>query len=410
MVYVTGFKKSSFGMPSLEDFEMKNKTILVRVDLNSPIENGKLMQSGRFVAHAKTLKLFSKKGAKVVVLSHQGRSGKDDFLPLEKHAVLLTKLTGKKVNYINDIFGKTAQKAIKDLLPGNILLLENTRFFEGETLDLNPKKHSESKLVKNLAPFCDAFVLDAFSVAHRSHASTVGFIPIIPSFPGPVFEKELISIEKSFDSTLRPRCVILGGAKPKDSLIVADHLVNEDKADHILAGGLLGELFVFAQGYKLSKDKVKIFKDKDILSHAKALLKNHPEKIEVPVDLAVIENGKRKEYLVADLPKGAETGDFGKKTIDSFCKVILKSKKIIVNGPIGNYEKKEFEKGTKKILETVAKTNAFSLLGGGHTSTAIKEFNINSSHFSYISLSGKAFIEYLSGEKLPAIEALKDVV
>lgn len=400
-------KKHLLSMPCLEDFEMKGKTVLVRVDLNSPIENGELVQSGRFRAHAKTIELFSQKGAKTVVLSHQGRKGKEDFLPLEKHAFLLSRVTGKKIKYVSDVLGKKAQNAIKSLLPGDILVLENTRFWDGETLGLETKDHAESELVKNLAPLADAFVLDAFSVAHRSHASVVGFMPVLPSFPGPVFEKELVSIEKSFDSSLKPRCVVLGGAKPKDSLIVAGHLAGEDKADHIIAGGLLGELFVFAQGCRLSSDKAEIFEQGDMLPLAKDLLEKHPEKIEVPVDLAVIENGKRKEYKLCDFPQGTETGDFGKETIKRFCQIISRSKKIIVNGPIGRYEKKGFEQGTKKVLEAVAKTDAFSLLGGGHTSAAIKEFNIDSSHFSYISLSGKAFIEYLSGEKLPAIEALK---
>ncbi|MEM5829706.1 MAG: phosphoglycerate kinase [Candidatus Aenigmatarchaeota archaeon] len=397
---------------TLEDFELEGKTVLLRADLNAPYnkKEKRIEDCDRIREHAKTIKFLIEKGAKVVVIAHQGRKGEEDFTSLEQHAKLLSKHLGREVKFVNDVIGEKALNEIKNLKEGEVLLLENVRFLEEETQEKSPEEHSKSKLVQTLAPLADLFVQDAFSASHRSHASIVGFAPLLPTVAGKIMEKEISSVEK----VLQPEAnvFILGGAKPDDCLNIMEHFLEKklECVEKVLTCGTVGEVFLMARGYKLGKATEKFFEEKgflDLIPQAKRLLDEHQEKIEIPKDVAVEEGGRRKEVDIEELPSSSMILDIGRKTIENYVKIINRAKTIVVKGPAGVYEKEGFEVGTREILEAIANSKAFSLIGGGDTGLAIEKLGIGGEKFSYISLGGGALITYLSGKPMPGIEALK---
>jgi phosphoglycerate kinase len=400
------------GIQTLDDVDVKNKTVLLRVDINVPYdpETERIADSDRLREHAKTIRELSDKRAKLVILAHQGRKGDPDFIPLKQHAKLLTKHVGKKVEYVDDIVGEKAKEKIKSLKPGEIILLDNVRFLEDEAINKSPEEHRNSSIVKNLAPLADIFVNDAFSAAHRSHASLVGFTAVLPSYAGRVMEREITSLEK----VLSPEGInvyIMGGAKPEDCLAIMSFLLkNKSQAmEYALTCGVLGEIFLLAKGHDLGKGTLEYLKKKDFLKlvdQAKEMLKDYGDRIKMPVDVAFEANG-RSEISVDSLPVEEMIKDIGMKTVKEYEKIIENAKTIVLKGPPGVYEEKNFSLGTKKILEAVANSKAFTLVGGGDTILALKKLGIEKNRFSYVSLAGGALITYLSGKSMPAIEALK---
>lgn len=397
---------------TLDDIDVKTKTVIIRVDLNSPFDGQKrkILDNERIKAHAKTIKELSNKKAKVVILSHQGRKGDTDFIHLNQHATLLSKHIGKKVGFVNDIIGRKAVEKIKSLKAGEIILLDNVRFLSDETLELPTEKHAKNRLVKTLAPLADFFVSDGFSVAHRSHASVVGFAKFLPCIAGRVMEKEITSIEKVF--TTKDRNVFaLGGAKVEECIAIMKFLLKKPKAiGHVLTSGVLSELFLIAKGYKLGKGTDDFLRKKNYLKFVpilKELVKKYGRRIELPVDIAIKVGGNRKELLIEKLPVEQQILDVGKKTIGKYSWIIKKADVIVVKGPAGVYEKDGFEIGTRLLFRTVAKSKAFSLVGGGDTTTAIEKIRVNKKRFSYVSLGGGALITYLTGKQMPGISILK---
>ncbi|MFH1545642.1 MAG: phosphoglycerate kinase [archaeon] len=386
---------------------ISGRTLIVRADFNSNIQNSRPVISSRIIEHAKTLKELSRKKTRLIVLSHQGRKGEKDFTSLKEHSKILSRLTGKKVLFSE--WNNFIQK-VKNLKKGQILLLENTRFLENETKELSPLEHSKEKWIQDLAKEADLFVLDAFSVSHRSHASVVGFLPLLPSCIGGVMEKELNSLSKALSFTQKPRLLILGGIKPKDSIKTIEFFLKQGKADKVLLGGALSEVFLSAQGHKLGAKDSFIRKKNftEFIPKAKELLNKYGSRILLPIDLAFDENKKRKELSVDDLPSKYFSKDIGERTIKLYSDEIAKARMIVFNGPFGVFEEKEFSLGTKSILKSIASSNAFSFLGGGDTETALLSFKIPKNRFSYVSLSGKASLKFLSGKTLSAIEELKN--
>jgi len=360
---------------------LKNKTVLLRVDLNSEISKGKPVISDRMIEHSKTISLLKKKKAKIVVLAHQGNPGRD-FTSLKGHAKLLNKYT--KVQFIQDIIGKKAQKAIKSLNPGEALLLENVRFLKEE---YKPSKNS--KLVKILSKLCDYYINDALSISHRAQTSIVSLPKVLPSAMGPVLENELKHIKKVKKSTL----FILAGAKPKDVILLA-------KNSKVLVAGYLGQLTLMSRGNKLNQEKY-LKKSLKLLPKIKKL-----KHLITPVDYAIESNGKRKELPLKNFPN-KEIMDIGSKTIKLFIKEIKKARSIFLKGPVGYCEDPKFCKGTKAILKTIEKSKVPTVIAGGHINTSINKFKINKKKLGYVSLSGGALVRYITGENLPGLEALK---
>ncbi len=397
---------------TLDDFDVKDKTVLVRVDFNSPVdpETKKVLSDTRIRAHGETtIKELAEKGAKVVILAHQGRPGEPDFISLEQHAEILGKILGKPVKFVDDVYGEKAQKAIRELKSGEILVLDNVRKFPGERKKATPEEHSKSELVMNLAPLADIFVNDAFAAAHRAHASIVGFTVLLPSAAGRIMERELKALSKVLENPEKPCVYILGGAKADDSLQISKYVLDNNIADHVLTGGITGHLFLVARGYDLGKPNMELLEKKELMGLVpgiKELMEKYPGKIETPVDLAVEVEGKRKEITVEELPTEHPIYDIGTKTIEKYSQIISNAKSIVFSGPPGVYEKEEFLKGTKGLFEAIASSNAFSLVGGGHSVAAVHSLGL-ADKMSYISTAGGALIEFLMGKELPGVAALE---
>ena len=397
---------------TLDDFDVKNKVVLVRVDFNSEIDpvTKKVTSDVRIRAHAEsTLKELAEKGAKTVVLAHQGRKGDPDYTPLKEHAEILGKILKCQVKYVDDLFGDKAKAAIKNLQSGEILVLENVRGWDKETKSMTPEEASKTELVQNLAPLADLFVNDAFAAAHRGHVSMVGFTAVLPSAAGRIMERELKSLSKALEKPEKPSVYVMGGAKADDSLEISKYVLGNGIADYVLTGGVTGQLFSAAKGFDLGKGNMAYLAKKELtglIPGIKALEEQFGDKVMVPLDFALDVNGKREEISVSKLPTENSIMDIGAKTVEAYAKIISSAKSIVVSGPMGVYENKEFNYGTKKVFEAIANSKAFSLAGGGNTIAAIQEYGLTKK-IGYISTAGGALIEFLMGKKLPGVVALE---
>jgi phosphoglycerate kinase len=400
---------------TLDDFNVKDKTVIVRVDFNSEIDpqTKNVTSDVRIRAHAEsTLKELAEKGAKTVVIAHQGRKGDDDFIPLNQHAEILQKILQRPVKYVDDLFGEQAQAAIKSLKPGETLVLGNVRGWEGETKNGTPEQQSKTPLVQNLAPLADLFVNDAFSAAHRGHASMVGFTAVLPSAAGRIMERELTSLSKALEKPEKPCVYVMGGAKADDSLEISKYVLSNGIADYVLVGGVTSQLFLAAKGVSLGKGVVEFLAKKELTQYLpgiKSLIEQYGDKIVVPVDVALDFGGVRKEVTVTQLPTDYPIYDIGHQTVENYAKIIATAKSIVVSGPMGVYENPQFCYGTKNVLQAIADSEAFSLAGGGNTIAAIQEYGLTKK-ISYISTAGGALIEFLMGKKLPGVSALETAV
>jgi len=312
---------------------------------------------------------------------------------------------------VDDVIGEKAKKEIKSLRPGEILLLDNVRFLEDETPNKPPEEQAKTQIVRNLAPLADLYVNDAFSVAHRSQASVVGFTPVLVSCAGRNLAGEIGPLEGIFETMKMSKydTFIVGGAKPNEPLDVASHVLGDGTVEKVLTGGIIGQLFLMAKGVDLGAPGEYIRRkgwDK-FLPQAEKLITEHGDKIETPIDLAVDLDGERKEILVEELPTAYDALDIGGKTMEKYTEIINDSITIGVKGPMGMYEDDRFGLGTKKILEAVGKAHAITLIGGGHTLNAIEKYGVDKTMYTHVSLGGGSLITFLSGKPMPAIEALK---
>lgn len=397
---------------TMDDFDFKDKTVLVRVDFNSPVdpETKKVLDDTRIRAHAETtIKELTEKGAKTVILAHQGRPGEPDFIPLKQHAEILGKILDKAVKYVDDVFGEKAQKAIRELKSGEVLVLENVRTFADERKKGSPEDHAKSEFVKKLAPLADVFVNDAFAAAHRAHISIVGFTAVLPSVAGRIMERELKALTKVLEAPEKPCVFIMGGAKGDDSLEISRYVLKNNIADYVLTGGVIGHIFLVAKDVDLGKPNMQFLEKKGLMGLVpgiKELMKEYPAAIMVPVDVAIDVEQKRKEIAVDELPTDYAIYDIGTETAKKYGELIKKAKSIVISGPMGVFENKEFMVGTKKVFEAAAASEAFSLVGGGHTVAAVEELGL-ADKISYISTAGGALIEFLMGKQLPGVVALE---
>jgi phosphoglycerate kinase len=387
----------------IADYPVKGKKVLLRVDLNCPVKGGKIIGDTRIRAHAGTIKELSDRGARVIILSHQGRRGREDFMSLEQHTKVLHHILKRDVIYVDDVVGERARKAVTSLRDGEILVLDNVRHLHCET------EHpiGEGELVFHLAPLADYYVLDALSVAHRRHSSVVGFARHIPCFAGDILASELEAVDQVRHG--KDVTFIFGGSKVEDSFAVMKKWLADGRAREVLVGGALSVLFLYASGCPVG-DSLTYLKDSKLMDkvpEAKELLDRFDGKIVLPVDVGLSIDMKRHETDAQSIKKG-QIWDIGAKTIGRYTEVINNSHCIVMNGPAGVYELDDFSHGTRALLESVANSDAFSLLGGGHTISAIERFGLDKAHFGYVSLSGKALIEYLCGQTLPGIAALDD--
>ncbi|AEG17274.1 phosphoglycerate kinase [Methanobacterium paludis] len=396
---------------TIDDFDLEDKTVLVRVDINSPVDpnTGLILDDTRIKLHAGTIKELSDKGAKTVILAHQSRPGKKDFTTLEQHARSLSKILNHEVGYIDDIFGSNARNAISRMQRGDIILLENVRFYSEEVLKREPRLQAETHMVKKLAPLADYFINDAFAAAHRSHASLVGFAFKLPSGAGRVMERELKALYNALSNVKKPCVYVLGGVKVDDSIMVMEHTLENGSADYVLTTGLVANIFLLGAGFDIGEYNKKFIETKgywDYVKKAEELLKKFNGKIKIPVDLALFIGGKRVEFPVSKLPN-EPIYDIGTETLKQYAEIIRSAETLFANGPAGVFEMEDFNIGTEDLLNAIASSPGFSIIGGGHLAAAANQMGL--SGISHISSGGGASINMLAGEKLPVVEVLKQV-
>ena len=396
---------------TMDDFDFGGKTVLVRVDFNSPMDPGigEIMDDSRIRVHVPTFEELIGKGARVVVLAHQGRYGDPDFVSLEPHAKILGNILGKPVAFVDDVYGEKARNAIRNLKNGEILVLENVRFVKEEKAKMPPEKRAKTDFVRSLSELADYFVNDAFSAAHRGDTSIIGFAQVLPAVAGPLMEREAETLDKVSKNPEKPAVYALGGVKLEDTFAVIRHVLREDIASKVLVSGLVANSYLLAKGYDLGEVNNSLIEKKGhllYLSSAKDVLDEFGDKIALPVDLAYDDAGKRVEIGLEGLPVEKPIKDIGIKTTEKYSQILREAKTIVLNGPPGVFEEENFAEGTRRIFEAVAESEAFSIIGGGQTTAALRRFGLEKK-VSYSTVAGGAFITYISGEKLPAIEALK---
>lgn len=396
-------------LPTLDQVEVRGKTVLLRVDVNSPLDpkTGEILDDSRMRECAPTVKELAEKEARVVVLAHQGRPGDEDFSRLEKHARRMEEILGRPVKYVPDLLGPSAKEAIRALKPGEILLLENVRFLAEESLTGSPEQLAKTFLVRELSQLADLYVNDAFGAAHRAQPSLVGFGPVLPTYAGRLMERELKGLGKAREPE-RPCLYILGGGKSKDSMGMIENVLSKGIADLVLTGGLVAQLFLAASGVELGETNVRILREKGFEKEkekARKLLSEYGSKIKLPVDLAVEREGRREEVEVSRFPVDLPVKDIGSKTIREYSELIKRARTVVANGPLGVFEQEGFEKGTVEVLRAMADSGAYTVVGGGHIVAAAEKAGVLP-RLGHVSTGGGACISFLAGEPMPVVELL----
>lgn len=396
---------------TIDDFDVEDKTVLVRIDINAPVDPGSgiILDDTRLKLHAQTVKELSNKGAKVVILAHQSRPGKKDFTTLSQHADALSDILNLRVKYIDSLFSNAAKEAIKSLRPHEILLLENVRFFSEETLSRTPLEQSKTLLVSHLSPLIDYFVNDAFAAAHRSQASLVGFTVNTPSAAGRVMEKELTVIQDALDNVDHPCVFLLGGMKPDDSIDVMENVLSNGTADSVLTTGIVGNIVLWASGAdigQVNKDFIISKGYEDMVARSKDLIDRFGDKVKYPIDVACQIDGNRVDIDSDEIPNES-IFDIGEKTIAFYANEIRNAKYIFANGPAGVFEDPNFAMGTEDLINAMANSEGFTLIGGGHIAAATAGLGLED-QMSHLSSGGGACISMLAGKELAAVEALKN--
>lgn len=406
------------GMCTLDDFNLKGKTILARFDMNSPLhpKTREPVDITRIEMSLPTLKELTEKGARTVILIHQGSDVEyHNYASTQPHAKIVTRLLGKPVDYIDDVCGPAARDKIKTLKNGQILMLENVRFMAEEMtlfetkLNLSPEEQAKTQVVKKLAPLADYYLCDAFAAAHRCQPTLVGMEEVLPSLMGRLFEKEITSLNQLLKNPKKPCVFILGGAKIQDAFLMINSILKNNIANTVLATGLVAHVMLLAKGISLGKSSEELIKKKNLeeyIEKSKNILHKFNNKIKLPIDFAYSVSGEREEVKISSLPIDNLLMDLGKNTISEYEAIIKDAKTVFFNGPAGVFEKTETEFGTKSILTAIAKSTVFSALGGGDSIAALNKYNL-AKNISYISTGGGALVRFLSGEELPVIKALK---
>jgi len=387
--------------------------VLVRLDLNSPVEDGEVQDNRRFQRHAETVRELADRDCAVVLMAHQGRPGRDTFVSLDQHADILGSYIEREVRFVADTYGDEALAAIDDLDGGEVLLLENTRMCDEELPEEDPEVKAETEFVKALAPHFDAYVNDAYSAAHRSHASLVGFPLVLPAYAGRVMETEYEAntaiAEREFDGQVT---MAVGGTKATDIIDVMGHI--GDKVDDFLLGGVAGQLFLRAKGYPLGHDTAP---DMDLFDsqyeetkdQIEAILDERGDQVTLAHDMAYEgEDGDRVEVDVDELADNdIDFLDIGTDTAEGYADVLRESDAAFVKGALGVFEDERFSVGTVTVLEAIAETDCFSVVGGGDTSRAIGMYGMSEDDFGHVSIAGGAYIRALTGADLAGVQALE---
>ncbi len=402
----------------LQGMNVRNKRVLLRLDINSPIDvkTKRIVNDNRIKKSLPTLRYLMDGGAKTAIIAHQGDTlDYHNLIPMAEHAERLTKLTGRKVDYIDDVCGPAAREKIVALKDGEAVLLGNLRYL-GEELStfekdvkLAPSEMLDTYLIRSLAPLFDLYVNDAFSAAHRNAPSMTAFQEILPSAAGFLLFEEYKALSTVLHGAKKPSVFVLGGAKISDAFGMMESVLKNGTADKILITGITGLVMLLASGVNVGEKTILFLKDKDLLVHvkeAKLLLKEYPDRFELPVDMAFEQDGRRVEIDICEMPKEKLYMDIGMKTVIRYASILADAGTIFANGPAGVYEEPIFTDGTRGIWQAIAESGGYSVIGGGDTVNSAAQF-IDLSSISYVCTAGGAMVRFMSGKKLPLIEAME---
>jgi phosphoglycerate kinase len=390
---------------TLDKADLKGKRVLVRADLNVPMSNGTVTDATRIKVAAKTITEVADKGGKVILLSHFGRpKGRDTKNSLAPVAAAVSREIGRPVAFADDCVGETAERAIAAMKPGDILCLENTRFYPGE-------EKNDTEFAKQLAKLGDIWVSDGFSVAHRAHATTEGLSHLLPGYAGRAMQAELDALGKALEHPERPLTAVVGGAKVSTKLELLGNLL--DKVDTLIIGGAMANTFLAAQGKKVGKS----LHEPDLVATARAIMdkaKATRREIVLPVDAVVAEKLEANvPTRVVDVDKVGDADmilDIGPRSVEHVISVLARSKTLVWNGPFGAFETEPFDNGTVAVAEAAAElTQAHKLVtvaGGGDTVAALNAAGVTD-RMTYVSAAGGAFLEWMEGKALPGVEVLR---
>ena len=389
---------------TIKDYELSGKKVIIRCDFNVPIENGVIKDENRIIKSLKTIKYALRKGAKVILMSHLGRIKSEEDkekYTLKPVALNLEKHLKRKVTFINETRGKNLEEAIKNMKNKDIILIENTRF---EDLEGKKESNNDKNLGKYWASLGDIFINDAFGTIHREHASNVGIATNLPNGIGFLVEEEIKKLNKLINKPKKPYIIVLGGAKVSDKIGVIENLI--EKADYILISGGMSFTFLKAAGFNIGDSIL----EKEKIPFCNKMLEKYPDKIILPIDVITAKelkaNVKTHERFINEIED--EMGlDIGPKTVKLFKQYLKDSKTIFLNGPAGCFEIKEFSKGTKEILKIIAESKAYTVVGGGDSIRAVKEFKVEDK-ISHISTGGGASLAYLEEIKLKALSVIDE--
>ena len=394
----------AFTKKTVRDVDVDGKRVIMRVDFNVPLKDGVVTDDTRVRAAIPTIKYLKEHNAGIVLMSHLGRpkgDGPEPELSLKPAADKLAELTGYEVKFVDDTYGEKAEKAVSEVKPGDILVLENVRFLKAE-------KKNDPEVAKKLASYGDIFVLDAFGTAHRAQGSVVGPAEFIPAVAGFLLEKEVDTLTSIFAEPERPFVAIVGGSKVSSKIGVLDHLI--DSADTLIIGGGMAYTFFLAKGYSVGTS----LKEEDWIERAGEMLKKAEAKgckILLPVDNVVADHfGEDATGEVVDSDKTPDDRmgmDIGPKTVELYCEAVKAAKTVFWNGPMGVFEMDQFAKGTEAVARAIANSDCTSIIGGGDSVAAINKFGL-ADKMSWISTGGGASMELVEGKALPGVEALLD--
>ena len=405
------------GIRSIDEGAFAGKRVLLRVDINSPIDKktGRIVNDNRILKSIPTIQDLLDKGARLAIIAHQGdTTDYGSLIGLSEHAERLSAALGKPVDFIEDVAGPAAVDKIMALGDGEALLLDNLRYLTEEvstfedSVTQEPADMASCYLIRRLAPVFDCYVNDAFAAAHRNSPSMVGFQELLPSYAGRLLMQELSALQSITDNPARPCIYMLGGSRAGDAFGMIEQVLKDGSADQLLLSGLVGQIFMMADGINIGESSAGFIRHKGFeqyLAPAKEFLDSYRDKISYASDVAVEVDGKRQDATLDEVTDEQDISDIGDQTIADYVAAISAAKTIFVNGPAGIYESELFDKGTKSLWNAVADAEGFSVIGGGDSVTSFAKYT-DSSKLNYISTAGGALIRYLSGVKLPLIEAI----
>jgi phosphoglycerate kinase len=391
---------------TLDDVDVSGKTVFLRADINSPLDPNtkRILDATRIEAVIPTIR--SLKNAKLIIGAHQSRPGKYDFTSLESHSKVIQMYLESPVKYTDDIIGEEAKRQIKDLKKGEVLVLNNIRMLEEENKEGKPEELKHTELVSTLSKYVDLFVNDAFAAAHRSQASLVGLSTVVPMIAGRLMEQELKALNRVINKPERPSVYLLGGSKVDDRIPVINRVLKDEIADKILIGGLVSDSFQMARG-KMTKRYAELGEeDKKQVDICKNIIEEYPKKIQLPMDVALDVNGERVEVFIERITEEKNIYDIGLNTIAHFSSTIDKAATVVAEGPLGMFERRGFDIGTKELLRCMARCKGYTVVGGGHMGGLASMLGIID-YMSHVSTGGGAMLSLLAGETLPVVDALE---